>query len=373
MKIKILHTADNHIGMKFSGYPDAARETLVAERLAALENIVNAGNEGESHFLVIAGDLFDSVNVRLADLKAVAGILHKFQGEAVLILPGNHDFYESSADSLWEKFKKLIKPEKIQVLSEYKKEVYQIGEQKVAFYPCSCRSKHSPENAIGWVSSEAKDETVLNIGIAHGNVDGLGLDNADRYFNMAPGELKSAALDFWLLGHIHVPYPSTSVDENPVFFMSGTHTPDGWDRKHEGYCFGIDVEENKKVAARLIPTGNIRFYDWEREIHSDIDIEKLMAEIKSLNGNKSVVRIALSGRLAATVLQQFRASLELLKKEFLHLAFYDSMKEDINEEFINAHYPKNSFPQLLLSSLLSESDEGLSIQLANDLIETNKK
>ena len=56
---RILHTADNHIGISFGRYPDAVCDRLLEERFTALERIVATANEREAHFLVVAGDLFD--------------------------------------------------------------------------------------------------------------------------------------------------------------------------------------------------------------------------------------------------------------------------------------------------------------------------
>ena len=56
---RILHTADNHIGISFGRYPESTQGRLIEERFTALERIVATANECEAHFLVVAGDLFD--------------------------------------------------------------------------------------------------------------------------------------------------------------------------------------------------------------------------------------------------------------------------------------------------------------------------
>ena len=39
MSLRILHTADNPIGLSFNQYPEAARERLIGERFASLERM----------------------------------------------------------------------------------------------------------------------------------------------------------------------------------------------------------------------------------------------------------------------------------------------------------------------------------------------
>ena len=63
MALRLFLTSDLHLGMKFAGYPDAARAALVEARFTCLDRIVGAANEARADLLVIAGDLFETVNV----------------------------------------------------------------------------------------------------------------------------------------------------------------------------------------------------------------------------------------------------------------------------------------------------------------------
>ncbi len=100
MSLKILHSADQHIGMSFDGYGPMASE-LAGARLDILETIVEKANEAGCHLLTVAGDLFDRTGMKKGDVKEAIEKLHGFQGGAVLVLPGNHD-YQIENSSLWE-------------------------------------------------------------------------------------------------------------------------------------------------------------------------------------------------------------------------------------------------------------------------------
>ena len=105
MSIRIVHTADNHVDLKYSKYNFDARERLCKERLDSLARVVNVANVKKAHVLVIAGDLFDKHDPRSVGpkiVKEVVTILAKFSGDLVLVLPGNHDFYEGSDSELWK-------------------------------------------------------------------------------------------------------------------------------------------------------------------------------------------------------------------------------------------------------------------------------
>ena len=74
MPIRIVHTADNHIGIKYLKYPENVRKTLVSERFDALERLVKMANDKLAHFFVVAGDLFDSTQVKVGDIEKTVAL-----------------------------------------------------------------------------------------------------------------------------------------------------------------------------------------------------------------------------------------------------------------------------------------------------------
>ena len=108
MPVRILHTADNHIGLPFKQYPADVREKLVAERFDALRRLVETANERQADFFVVAGDLFDSLRVPVRDIKKTAEILRGFGGEAVVVVPGNHDHEAGPETEVWKRFRQEI-------------------------------------------------------------------------------------------------------------------------------------------------------------------------------------------------------------------------------------------------------------------------
>ena len=56
MILRIPHIADNHIGISFNQYPEAARERLIEKRFASLERMVTTANDRAAHCIVVSGD-----------------------------------------------------------------------------------------------------------------------------------------------------------------------------------------------------------------------------------------------------------------------------------------------------------------------------
>jgi DNA repair protein SbcD/Mre11 len=70
MTIRLLHTADLHLGMKFTGrYPAGVREQLVRARFEILGNLVKTDNAHKADLFVIAGDLFHDQNAARRDIR----------------------------------------------------------------------------------------------------------------------------------------------------------------------------------------------------------------------------------------------------------------------------------------------------------------
>ncbi len=104
MTLKILHTADLHIGLKFMrGYDPGVREKLIQARFDTLARLVDLANQKTCDLFVIAGDLFDSTHVGKKDILRVERIINDFEG-MVAVLPGNHDYVQSDSKGLWDIF-----------------------------------------------------------------------------------------------------------------------------------------------------------------------------------------------------------------------------------------------------------------------------
>lgn len=104
MILRLLNTADNHIGLSFHQYPEVARERLIAERFASLERLVNTAHERKAEFSVVTGDLYDKTSVTKTEVERAVHIQGKFEGEADLVLAGSNEFYEGPDSNLSKEF-----------------------------------------------------------------------------------------------------------------------------------------------------------------------------------------------------------------------------------------------------------------------------
>ncbi len=373
MSLRILHTADNHIGLSFNQYPEAARERLIDERFASLERLVATANERAAHFFVVAGDLFDKTTVTKAQIERAVKILAKFEGEAVLVLAGNHDFCEGPDSKLWKSFRSAAEGSRVLALTEPGTRDFESDDFKVRFYACPCPSKHGTQHMIGWVADEEKAPDTLHIGIAHGNVEGLGLDADQRYFNMADSDFRNAGLHTWLLGHIHVPAPAPGTTGKPLYFMPGIHTPDSVKCSHPGHAWWIELEADGTCRHEQLTTGAIRFVRMTLALHHANDISSLRAKCEALDAPNTILDLQLTGRLREEELADLNALLTDLSPRFLDFSRDLDIAPVLDAATISKRFPEGTLPGSLLHALLEDEAHASDANLALDLIESLQK
>lgn len=86
--MKILHTADWHLGKKLDRFPRIEEQVLV------LEEIINIAEKEAVDLVIIAGDLFDNFNPSVEASDLFYKTLKKLANEGkrpVIAISGNHD------------------------------------------------------------------------------------------------------------------------------------------------------------------------------------------------------------------------------------------------------------------------------------------
>ncbi len=368
MAIKIFHTADLHLGMRFAGYPEI-QNLLIDARYETLARMVEIANKEKSDLFVIAGDLFDRVTVKAKEISRAAKILNEFNGELVAVLPGNHDYYTSDS-SLWDSFSQVT-GDRVLILKEPKLYDLRNHHLDAVIFACPCSSKHSAENKIGWIADvDYPKDNLLKIGIAHGSLEGISPDFNKSYYPMTSKELEASVSDLWLLGHTHLSYPENPTEKDKIF-IPGTPEPDGFDCKHKGNAFLIKIEKPSEKVIKKIDTGKYRFVINSVLLQDEGSIEKMEAEYSKVEYKNTILRLILEGRLKKEELIKAKKAVKSIEEKALYLqTISEELNEEIGQGLINSEFTQDSFPHQLLISLLNSNENAASqaLQKAYDLI-----
>src|SRR3954469_1079997 len=111
--LKLLHTADLHLGREFSQLDEDDRRKLARARLAVVEQILALADQYGVDAVLCAGDLFDTPDPSEDWWKGLAKGLTARHGwsRPIVLLPGNHDpLVEGSVFDREHPFRQLLPP-----------------------------------------------------------------------------------------------------------------------------------------------------------------------------------------------------------------------------------------------------------------------
>ena len=375
--IKIFVTGDNHFGKKYDRYPEI-RDRLVDNRVVCFEKMVEKAEQEGCDIFAVTGDLFDNCSsIRKSDIERVVRILAGFAGR-VLVLPGNHDYY-TGEEKVWKDFDDALRTcdNNIIRLDRFEPYPIEIAEETVVIYPAFCRSKHSRENNLGWIKKMSVLKSgQINVGMAHGAIEGVTPDMQKEYFLMTEPELQAIPMDVWLVGHTHIPYPGGLSEDEEIggyrIFNAGTHAQTDLHNNTRGYGFIISVDkqgDKAQVSAKKYQSGTIFFYDIAVRVSSaeGDSLEALLQEKLDPLEAESVVRLTVTGSVLS---EEYSRRQELYKKycdRFLSWELQDDeLHEEITLDRVREEFAESSFAAKLMEALQGDQTE---LQMAYELLQ----
>lgn len=99
--LRLLHTADWHLGRRFPSFPEEAQKKLSRARMNVIANILDVARRNAVHALLCAGDLFDDPEPEPDFWEGLARTLqqHAAPHPPIFLVPGNHD--PLTPESVW--------------------------------------------------------------------------------------------------------------------------------------------------------------------------------------------------------------------------------------------------------------------------------
>lgn len=199
--LRILHTADLHLGLEFGQLDGDDRRKLARARLKVVGQILNVADQFAVDAVLWAGDIFDAPDVSADWWGGFAAALASRPGwtRPVILLPGNHDPIRSG--SVFEKghpFRAQL-PAWVHVVDRDDFQLA-IGEHAV-IYAAPCRSTAGAEDLALTLPARAAGDQRIRIGLVHGST----FDLADHQTNfpIATDATTQRGLDYLAVGDTH--------------------------------------------------------------------------------------------------------------------------------------------------------------------------
>lgn len=305
--MKFLHTADWQMGMK-AAHVGAAGERVRGQRLEAAKNVVSVAHDEAVDFIIVAGDTFEDNAVSRTLVQKVGDILASFRGPVYLI-PGNHD--PLAPGSVWQ-HAVWNSHANLHVIAEAQPLAIPGG----TLFPCPLFEKYSTRDPTAWI--DAKNDTGIAVGLAHGTVEGIPQVEPD--YPIPRNAATRSGLDYLGVGHWH---SFGQIAGEPRIYYSGTHETTKFGERDSGNVAIVEIAgrgATPKVTPRRTGTLAWQTLDGnEAKISAEGDLTRLRERIEALPETQmSLVRVELAGVLHPSEVGEIARISELLESRFVY-------------------------------------------------------
>ena len=292
--LKLLHTADWHLGKRFPGFPDADEQRLTRARLDVLDKVLAVAAQRGVDAVLCAGDLFDEPNPAREWWEPVATKLASWPARIpIVLLPGNHDPLQ--ATSVYEPghpFRRAL-PAWVHVVDD---DAFTLTLNDAAvLHARPCRSRAGQDDPALALPARAPGDARIRIGLVHGST----FDAVDCQTNF-PIAKDAAALrgfDYLAIGDTHS-FREVPPGARPPVVYPGAPEPTSFDEPGAGNVVAVFVSRSRRVTLAPEP---VAYWRWqERRASSLAELRDLRAE----QLGRTVLRLIVTARLAAPELEE---------------------------------------------------------------------
>lgn len=288
--VKILHTADIHIGARES-FLGANADKRRFETLMTFERIMDLAAKEDVSLVAVAGDLFDSNGIEETFIKSVFDKISSYPQIKVVFSAGNHDPLNAESPFLNREL-----PENLYVLGT-KDECITLEELKLRVYGRSFERNCLKGEEFFTLKT---DPEYINLLVQHGD---LKSDLNSEYNAITPQFVKNSGMDYIALGHLHKRTEIGRID-NTFFAYCGCPEGQGFDELDDK---GVYIGEIGKGVCSL----SFISVSKRKHIEKTVDIsnaqntadiaELVLSSLKSEYGDnfgENLYKIILSGEIS---------------------------------------------------------------------------
>jgi DNA repair exonuclease SbcCD nuclease subunit len=199
--LKLLHTADWHLGRRFPSFPSEGQKKLSRARMDVVQKILEVARRNAVHAILCVGDIFDDPDPAEDFWQGLAKIFraHPAPNPPLFLVPGNHD--PLTPDSVWapgHPFRSQL-PEWVHVVDR-DDFMFELSPAAI-LYARPCRSKAGESDlAMALPAREAGDER-LRIGCVHGST--FDVSGYQTNFPISRDAGVQRGLDYLAIGDTH--------------------------------------------------------------------------------------------------------------------------------------------------------------------------
>lgn len=307
--MKIIHTADIHLGSKLSSrFPKSVSDARKEEVRSTFKRLADYANQNGVSVILLSGDVFDSDHPHSKDKNFFYSVVKGNPQIDFIYLRGNHDIDGEQPDEVLPNLKTFN--------GEWKS--YDFGDVSVSGIEMNA------ENATSLYSSLDLKKERINIVMLHGQVgDTAGVDKINLK------KLKNKNIDYLALGHVHKPQ-SGILDDRGEYAYCGCIEGRGFD---ETGVHGFElIEITDKLTHRFIPFSERAILEYDVDVTGVKDAYPAFLKIKEQVklSKRDIYRINLLGEIDYDAENLASEVENLLSSECAYASVKDRTRRTIN-------------------------------------------
>ena len=348
--IKILHTADIHLGREFP----FLREKGIEHRnqlLGTFERIVDLAIGEKASLILIAGDLFDTNRLHGIVIGKVLAAFEKLEdkGIPVCILPGTHDAYDKESIYRFVSF-----PPNVTVLTP-DNEIRVYEGLDLTVYGRAFDDKLIGDSPIRGLS--LVKESNFHIGMAHCSIRIKGLIEKDSMI-LDRREIANSGFDYLALGHWHS-FQDFSQGNTKAFYC-GSPEPISMDQKGSGNVAMVTLHEKGNVTVESVRVGTKKLETITIDISSAKSADSIIEMIEARADPTLILEVTLTGLCGMDYDLNSQEIEEELGGQFFCLRILDKSHprlDEVRPENIPEETVAGKFVRMMQDRIASASDE----------------
>ncbi|MEO8379956.1 MAG: DNA repair exonuclease [Acidobacteriota bacterium] len=304
--LKLLHTADWHLGRRFRSFPDEGALKLSRARFEVLDRVFLAADRFAVDAVLCAGDLFDEPNPAKESWEQAATRLRKHSSSKrpIFLLPGNHD--PLTADSVWaqgHKFRSLL-PEWIHVVDREDFE-YTFANGAV-LYAVPCMSSAGQRDPTESIPKRTSGDERIRVGMVHGST--FDAKDWQTNFPINSDAVLLRGLDYLAIGDTHGFRFIPPNREHPPTIYPGAPEATAFDEKDPGSVAVVFINQQRVATVRQ---ERVARWTWEEQDITTLD--ELRTLVRRSNLDDRVLRLRVNMKVSAPEYDEAEVLLEDLQ------------------------------------------------------------
>lgn len=299
--VKILHSADLHLGSTFGGVSMDTAQVLARRQKGLLSRLLRLKEQEECQIMLLAGDLFDAQPSE-ALVRDTVSWLERME-IPVCIAPGNHDYLGTDSP-----YNRVSWPSNVHIFRRAAMESVSVPKLDLRIWGAGFETMDCPSLLEGF---RAEGAEPYQVAVLHGDPTAPRSPSCP----VTRGQVRDSGLQYLALGHIHKAGSFTSG--STLCAWPGCPMGRGFDETGVKGALVVTLGEGQPDL-RFFDLGLGRFEELKVEVGED-PLEDILAALPADTG-EDIYRITLTGTAEKIDLAQLR---QRLKGSFLELILED--------------------------------------------------